>query len=141
MAQNDGAHILIVEDEPGFRLIYRGVLENAGFTVSEAVDGKAGLEMAKKTKPDLILLDLVLPELTGYEVLQKIRSDKTINKIPVIIFSVLGAEEDIKKGIELGANDYRIKGDSSPMTILEKVRQLLNLNDLSIDEPENTEKT
>lgn len=133
MAQNKTTHVLIIEDEPGFRLIYRGVLENAGFKVSEAMDGRTGAEMAKKIKPDIILLDLVLPELNGYEVLTKIRGDKITENIPVIIFSVLGAEKDIQKGFELGANDYRIKGASSPIVIVDKIRGLLNKDDLDLD--------
>ena len=133
MTLNESANILIVEDEPGFRLIYRGVLENAGYQVSEAADGKEGLQMAKKLKPDLILLDLVLPKLSGYDVLKKIRATKSIKNTPVIIFSVLGEEEDIKKGFELGANDYRIKGDSSPMGIIDKVRDLLSKNKMILN--------
>ena len=67
-----------------------------------------------------------LPDLSGYEVLKKIREDEETKDIPIIIFSVLGSGKDIRKGLELGANDYRIKGDSSPTIILEKIRTLLS---------------
>jgi len=133
MAKDKAIHVLIIEDEPGFRLIYRGVLENAGFDVSEARDGKTGADMAVKLKPDIILLDLVLPELNGYEVLKKIRADKNTKNTPVIIFSVLGTEKDIQKGFELGANDYRIKGANSPIMIVDKIRSLLNKDELDMD--------
>lgn len=118
--------ILIIEDQAGFRLIYRGVLESDGYEVLEAASGQRGWELAKEETPDMILLDLILPDLSGYEVLKKIRDNENTKDIPIIIFSVLGSGKDIRKGLELGANDYRIKGDSSPTIILEKIRTLLS---------------
>ena len=73
MENADNATILIVEDESVFRLIYRGVLEKEGYHVLEAENGLIGWELVKKKKPDLVLLDLILPELSGYEVLKKIK--------------------------------------------------------------------
>jgi DNA-binding response OmpR family regulator len=125
MKNSNKKKILIIEDQPGFRLIYRGVLENDGYEVLEAADGMKGWEMACTNKPDIILLDLILPRLDGYKVLEKIRSDQSTSKIPVIIFSVLGSDDDIIKAIKLGANDYRIKGENSPLKILEKIKDLL----------------
>jgi CheY-like chemotaxis protein len=118
--------VLIVEDETVFRLIYRGVLENEGFNVIEADDGKKGWELAKSEKPDLILLDLILPGLTGYEVLEKIRSDEDTKTIPVVVFSVLGESKDIDKAIDLGANYYRTKGIDSPTNIVGILEDLLS---------------
>lgn len=118
--------ILIVEDQAGFRLIYRGVLEHEGFEIIEAPDGEKGWELAKTEHPDIILLDLILPKMSGYEVLEKIRSDEKTKNIPVIIFSVLGADKDIEKAVQLGANDFRIKGENSPMIMAKKIKQLLD---------------
>ena len=118
--------ILIIEDETVFRLIYRGVMENEGFNVIEADDGKKGWELAKSRKPDLILLDLVLPGLTGYEVLEKIRADAETKTIPIVVFSVLGESKDIEKAIDLGANYYRTKGIDSPTNIVSIIHELLS---------------
>ena len=117
--------ILIVEDQPGFRRIYRDVLETDGYDVLEAQDGETGWAMAKGHKPNLVLLDLGLPILDGFEVLKRIRADAETRAIPVIIFSVLGEQKDIQKGMELGANDYTVKGFYTPRQILAKIKDLL----------------
>ena len=117
--------ILIVEDEHVFRMIYRGVLENAGFTVLEAENGKKGWEIVRDKKPDLVLLDLILPEMNGYEVLKNVRQDPTTKDIPIIVFSVMGADENIQKALDLGANYFKIKGANSPSDILEQIDKVL----------------
>jgi len=125
--------VLIVEDETVFRLIYRGVLENEGFQVIEAEDGKKGWELAKSKTPDLILLDLILPGLTGYEVLEKIRHHEETKKIPVVVFSVLGESKDIDKAIDLGANYYRTKGIDSPTNIVGIIEDLIDGKKLDLE--------
>jgi len=122
--------ILLVEGRVGFRRIYHDILVNDGYEVLEAGDGEAGWELAKTKKPDLILLDLVLPKLHGFEVLKKIRADETTKEIPVIILSVLGEQKDIQKGLELGANDYTVKGFYSSREILRKIGALLARTDI-----------
>ena len=117
--------ILIVEDEHVFRMIYRGVLENAGFTVLEAENGQKGWDVVREKKPDLVLLDLILPEMNGYEVLQRVRQDPTTKDIPIIVFSVMGADENIQKALDLGANYFKIKGANSPSDILEQIDKVL----------------
>lgn len=129
MSQNKGT-ILLIEDEESFRTIYGDVIRNDGYEILEAEDGERGLELVKEKKPDLVLLDLVLPKLHGLEVLKKIRADETTQNIPVLILSVLGAQEDIKKGLELGANDYTVKGFYSPREILSKIHSLLTKTDI-----------
>jgi len=123
-ASNQGT-ILIIEDEPVFRLIYRGVLKNAGYTVLEAPDGAAGLDMARTQKPDLVLLDLILPKMSGHEVLRIMRSETSTKNIPIIIFSVMGQEKDIEKTMALGANGHRLKGMESPAKILNLINEML----------------
>ncbi|MFQ5795067.1 MAG: response regulator [Candidatus Bipolaricaulia bacterium] len=121
--------ILIVEDQVEFRRIYHDVLESGGYNILEAEDGASGWELVKTEKPDLILLDLILPKLHGFELLKKIRADETTKEIPVIILSVLGEKENIQKGLELGANDYMVKGYHTPREILSKIPAFLGEND------------
>ena len=120
------ATILIIEDEEVFRVVFGGVLKDKGYIIHEATDGKMGIEKVKSLIPDLILLDLVLPVLDGFEVLEQIRADLSINKIPIVVLSVLGEKDKMKKAFELGADDYLIKGDKSPKSILEKIEAVLS---------------
>src|SRR5581483_4389846 len=118
--------ILIVEDQQGFRRIYHDVLQSDGYDVLQAADGLEGWEMVKNQNPNLVLLDLGLPKMDGFEVLKRIREDAETKNIPVIIFSVLGEQKDVKKGLELGANDYTVKGFYTPRQILSKIKNLMN---------------
>jgi len=102
--------LLIIEDEAVFRMVYQDAFTNYGYETLTAEDGESGWQMAKTEKPDLVLLDLNLPKLHGLEVLKNIRHDDEIKAIPVIIMTVLGQREDIRKGLDLGANDYLVKG-------------------------------
>jgi DNA-binding response OmpR family regulator len=117
--------ILICEDQMGFRRVYRDVLENDGYDVLEAVDGEESWEMILTKKPDLILLDLGLPLVDGFTILEKIRRSTQTQHIPVIIFSVLGEPRDVKKALDLGANDYTVKGFYTPRQVLSKIKNLL----------------
>jgi len=118
--------ILLVEDEISFRTIYQDMLDSGGFQVLAAADGEAGLQMALSQKPDLVLLDLNLPKLHGFEVLKSIRENKTTNGMPVIILTVQGSDKDIKKGAELGATDYLIKGMCTPMETFKRINAALS---------------
>ncbi len=118
--------VLIVEDQQGFRRIYHDVLVSDGYDVLEAEDGEAGWAMVREKKPHIILLDLGLPKLDGFEVLKKIKADPDTKHIPVIIFSVLGEQKDVKKGLEMGASDYTVKGFYTPRQILSKIKNLMN---------------
>ena len=124
---NNKPVVLIVEDEAIFRVVFTGVLRGNEYTVHEAVDGEQGLEMVKSKKPDIILLDLVLPKMNGFDVLKAIKTDKDIKHIPVIVLSVLGEEDKMQMAFSLGANDYMIKGDNSPKAIIDKIEALLHL--------------
>ncbi len=122
--------ILIVEDEPVFRLVYQDVIANNGYKVIVAEDGESGWRLAKSEKPSLTLLDLNLPRLHGLEVLRNIRADETTKDIPVIVLTVLGEQEDIRKGLDLGADDYLVKGFYSPREILNKIETLIAVADI-----------
>ncbi|MEA1959536.1 MAG: response regulator [Chloroflexota bacterium] len=116
--------ILIIEDDASFRRVYRDMLDTAGYNVLVAEDGEAGWDLVKSEKPSLVLLDLVLPGLHGFEVLKYVRDDAETRDIPVIVMTALGEQGDIRKGLELGANDYLVKGFFTPREILSKVRAL-----------------
>jgi len=122
--------ILIIEDEPLFRRVYQDVLTNGGYKVLVAEDGESGWRLAKSEKPSLTLLDLNLPKLHGLEVLRNIRADVTTKDIPVIVLTVFGEQEDIRKGLDLGADDYLVKGFYSPREILTKISTLLAVVDI-----------
>jgi DNA-binding response OmpR family regulator len=119
------AKILIVEDDRFLRELIARKLRNEGYEVLEAVDGEEGLKRIKEEKPDLILLDLILPGIDGFEVLAKAKEDPDTTQIPVIILSNLGQREEVEKGLKLGAIDYLIKAHFTPGEIIEKIKNIL----------------
>jgi len=120
-------NILVIEDDKFLRdLIIQKIIKE-GFNVIEAVDGEEGIRKIKEEKPDLILLDLILPNIDGFEVLSKMREDASLNSLPVIILSNLGQKEDIEKGMKLGAVDYLIKAHFTPEEIVHRIRMHLKL--------------
>jgi two-component system alkaline phosphatase synthesis response regulator PhoP len=122
MATTGKGKILIIEDDASFRRVYHDMFETAGYQVLVAENGEIGWDLAKAEKPDLVMLDLVLPGLNGFDVLKYIRGDSETKNIPVIITTALGEQDDIRKGIELGANDYLVKGFFTPREVLAKIR-------------------
>lgn len=117
------AKIFIVEDEQSLREILVARLKEAGFEIEVAVDGAEALEKLKTITPDIILLDIILPKIDGFAVLEKIKGDIRIKDIPVIILSNLGQDTDIKRALELGAADYFIKAQHSLLEIIELVKK------------------
>ncbi len=113
--------ILVVDDEPMVREVLVSYLERDGYAVDEAADGQGALELAKTTKPDLILLDVMLPELDGFAVLTRIRQDSSV---PVILLTARSEEPDRIVGLELGADDYVVK-PFSPREVVARVRSVL----------------
>ena len=117
--------ILVIEDDKFLReLITRKLLDEA-YEVSEAIDGEEGIKKIKEGKPDLILLDLILPGIDGFEVLSKMKEDPALASIPVIILSNLGQKDDVEKGLKMGAVDYLIKAHFTPGEIIEKIKVVL----------------
>ncbi len=117
--------VLIVEDDKFLRDLIVQKLEKEGFEVVQAIDGEEGTKMAKEHMVGLILLDLILPGIDGFEVLKRIKEDSETKGIPVIILSNLGQKEDVERGLRLGAQDYLIKAHFTPGEIVEKVRSTL----------------
>ncbi len=120
--------ILVVEDDKFLRELISQKLVKEGYNVVQAIDGEEGVKKAKEEKPDIILLDLILPGIDGFEVLSRIKAEANLVAIPVIILSNLGQKEDIEKGLKLGANDYLIKAHFTPGEIIEKIQSILKTN-------------
>ena len=118
--------ILTIEDDKFLRELIQRKLESVGFEAPGAVDGESGLEKIKSEKPDLVLLDLVLPGVDGFEVLRISKLAPETKNIPIIIFSNLGQQEDVDKALSLGAADYLVKAHFTPNEIVEKVKQILS---------------
>ena len=114
--------ILVVEDDKYMREVLVAKLDKEGFEVLEAVDGSAGLDMTAKKKPDLVVLDIILPLMNGFDYLEAKAKVAAIADIPVIILSNLGQREDIERGIKLGAKDYLIKAHFTPNDLIAKVK-------------------
>ena len=116
--------VLIIEDEPHIVLSLEYLLERGGYETATATDGERGLAMVRELRPDVVLLDLMLPRLNGYQVCQAIRSDPALARIPVIILSAKGQEVEVLKGLSLGAAQYITKPFGNA-EILEAVRAVL----------------
>lgn len=115
-------NILIIEDDKFLRELIVRKVTNEGFHASEAIGGEEGIKKIKEEKPDMVLLDLILPGIDGFEVLSLMKEDSAISSIPVIILSNLGQKEDIDRGMKLGATDYLIKAHFTPGEIIEKIK-------------------
>ena len=120
-------HVLLVEDDEFLANIYKTKFEMEGFKISVSTNGEEGLKDAKKKKPDIILLDILLPKADGYAVLKGLREDPATKEVPVIILTNLGQKDDVDKGLDLGAVDYLIKAHFKPSEVVEKVKKVLKL--------------
>lgn len=118
------AKILLVEDDLALARMYQIVLEKAGFQIDSALDGQEGLEKIKNGKPDLVMLDLVLPKKDGFEVLKEMQSDNQI-QVPVVCLSVLQQKEDIERARALGAQDYFVKTETLPQELVRRVKDFV----------------
>jgi len=122
-----GVNVLLVEDDSFLREISSKKLTKEGYTVYEAIDGSQAIDGANAIKPDIVLLDIILPAIDGFQVLSQIRasSDEKIAKVPVIMLSNLGQEDDIKKAKDMGANDYLVKAHFTTEEIVAKIKVVL----------------
>ena len=118
--------ILIVEDEPDMVLGLKDNFEFEGYEVLTASDGQTGLERARAQKPDLVILDIMMPKLDGYETCRMIKADPATKLIPVILLTAKGREIDQKLGREVGANDYMTK-PFSPGKLIGRVQSILGV--------------
>ena len=113
-----------MEDEQYLSDMYKLKFEQEGYKVTVAPDGPQGLALAEKERPDLVLLDLVLPGLDGFQVLKKLREGEATKKIKVFILSNLGQSDEVKRGMNFGANGYFVKADLTPSQLTQKVNAL-----------------
>ncbi|MFA6227813.1 MAG: response regulator [Patescibacteria group bacterium] len=118
-------NILIVEDDVFLADLYKTKFALEGFKVVVAYDGEKGWEAARKGSPDIILLDLVLPKMSGFDILKSLKADSKLEKIPVILLTNLSQKSDVEKGLKLGAKDYLIKAHFMPSEVVEKIKKLI----------------
>ncbi|MDP2946258.1 MAG: response regulator [bacterium] len=118
-------NILLIEDEEMLANMYETKFKNEGFNIRKALDGETGLKMAIEDKPDIILLDIIMPKLDGFSVLKKIKENDKIKNVPVVLLTNLGQDEDIKKGQTLGAAGYLVKANLTPIEVVNKVKEYL----------------
>jgi two-component system phosphate regulon response regulator PhoB len=127
----DSAKILIIEDDKFLSSVLKTRLEKEGFQVEQAFDGEEGLIKLKEARPDLILLDLILPKMSGFEVLEQISLDPQLNQVPVMIASNLGQESDIQKAKNLGAVEYYVKVKTTIDQLAEMVKRIIERGPMS----------
>ena len=117
--------ILFIEDEPALQRAASSVLTQEGYEVLLALNGEDGLEIATAKKPDLILLDLILPKKDGFEVLQDLKKNPETHNIPVIILSNLEANADVERALARGATTYLVKANYRLEEVIEKIKKLI----------------
>ncbi|MFH0891542.1 MAG: response regulator [Candidatus Falkowbacteria bacterium] len=122
-----GIKVLLVEDDSFLREICGRKLTKEGYTVYESIDGEQALNGVKQINPDIMLLDIILPAIDGFQILHQIRSDKDkkIAETPIIMLSNLGQDDDIKKAMDMGANDYLVKAHFTTEEIVAKMKKIL----------------
>ncbi len=120
-----GKKIVLADDEKFIAIAYKDGLSRAGYSVIVAQDGQEALEKIQAEKPDLILLDLIMPKMTGFEVLKAVKSDPALQSIPVIILSNLSQATDKDEAIKNGATDFLVKSDLSLQEIIDYIKPIL----------------
>jgi len=115
--------VLIIEDESIILSLLKKKLEKEEYEVSTAVNGEEGVKKAKEIKPDVILLDIVMPKLGGFEVMEKLNEDESLKDIPVIVVSNSGQPVELDRARELGAKDWLVKTEFDPQEVIKKVKK------------------
>lgn len=117
--------ILLIEDDTFLKDIYVTQLKKSGYKVEVAFDGEAGLSKIKELKPDLLLLDIILPKIDGWKLLELIKGDVNFKDLKVVILSNLGQKEEIEKGFDFGAIRYFVKAEYTPKEVVEEIKEIL----------------
>ncbi len=126
MLKENKIKILLIEDDPFLLSMYTTKFELENFKVITAEDGAKGLKLALKEMPDIILLDILLPKIDGFEVLKALKSNKKVNCIPVILLTNLSQKNKVEEGLSLGADDYLIKAHFMPSEVVDKIKKTIN---------------
>ncbi|MBU2036673.1 response regulator [Patescibacteria group bacterium] len=114
--------ILLIEDEPTLQKTLSSALTQEGYEIKSALDGEIGLRLAREIKPDLILLDLILPKLDGFEVLGELKKDGPLKDVPIIVLTNLESAPDIERALSLGATSYLVKANYDLKDVIEKIK-------------------
>jgi len=117
--------ILFIEDEFALQKTFGDIFKQEGYEMVSALNGEEGLKLAKSQKPDLILLDLILPKMHGFEVLKNIKSDAETKDIPIIVLTNLEGTADVEKALELGATTYLVKANYTLEEVISKIKKAL----------------
>lgn len=125
MEENKKQKILIVEDEAILQKALQEILLQENYEVVSALNGELGLEMAVSEIPDIILLDLIMPKMDGFEVLEGLKKNEKTKEIPIIILTNLGGTEDVQKALVLGATNYVVKADHDLSEIVKKIKGII----------------
>ena len=118
--------ILIVEDDPLLVKMYSTKFKSEGFDVISASDGLEGFRLAIEEKPDVIILDIMMPKMSGHDVLAKLRTNEKINKVPVIVLSNLTQQSEAQKALDLGAKEYMAKASFTPGQVVDRVKKYIS---------------
>jgi len=118
--------VLLVEDSKAIQQIYRHKLTFEQFQVMTADNGMEAIKLLSQEKPDIVLLDLMMPVMDGYKVLQVIKTDPKLSDIPVLVFSAKGQQEEVEKALYLGAAGFIVKSTTKPNEVVEKIRSVLS---------------
>lgn len=140
MPKNKGKKILLIEDEKFLSDMYKLKFEHDGYPTVVASNGSEGVEMAGKENPDLIFLDLVMPDMDGYQVLQKIRSNPKTKNVKIYILSNLAQESEIQKGLKFGADGYFLKASLTPSQLMINIEKIMTGEKVGIIKTALTEK-
>lgn len=116
------AKILLVEDDPLLVRMYEEKFKEDGFNVQTALDGQEGLEKATSFRPDIILMDIMMPKMNGFQVLETLKKTPGLQNIPVLLLTNLGDNQGAEKGLSLGAADYIIKVQTEPVDVVKKIK-------------------
>ena len=119
------AKILIIEDDPLMRRLYQKIFTFEKYEVESAEDGEEGLEKARKVKPTLILLDVMMPKMNGLQVLEKLKADQDLKKIPVVMLTNLAGQKDAETALAKGAVKYIVKSEYEPKQVADMVKGVL----------------
>jgi DNA-binding response OmpR family regulator len=117
--------LLLIEDDVMLVNMYKAKFVNEGYEIESATDGKNGLALVPQVNPDLVILDLMLPRLSGIEVLEELKKDEKLKNIPVVVLTNLSEEQETQKALELGADGYLVKADLTPSQLVEKIKEYI----------------
>jgi DNA-binding response OmpR family regulator len=120
--------VLIIEDDGYISDMYKIKFKSENFDTIIASDGIEGMKYLEKEMPDIILLDIVMPQIDGFNVLKMIKKEKRLDNIPVILLTNLSQKENIERGFELGANGYIIKAHFTPSEVVKKIKETLKIS-------------